>query len=96
MTILQYALLIFLALIFLLPFYLIVRNGLAAETDITSPNWTFFPKQLHFENIQELFSDLEVPFLDGLTNSAIRSKNRPANRSINSFPKSIILRSRKS
>ncbi len=70
-TILQYALLIFLALIFLLPFYLIVRNGLAAETDITSPNWTFFPKALHFENIQELFSDPEVPFLDGVTNSAI-------------------------
>src|SRR6266581_429479 len=70
-TILQYALLIFLALIFLLPFYLIVRNGLATETDITSPNWTFFPKQLHFENIQELFSDPEVPFLDGMTNSAI-------------------------
>jgi multiple sugar transport system permease protein len=70
-TILQYILLIFLTLIFLLPFYLIVRNGLAAETDITSPNWTFFPKALHFENIQELFSDPEVPFLDGVTNSAI-------------------------
>jgi len=69
--ILRYGLLIILALLFLLPFYLIVRNGLAAERDITSPNWTFFPSTLHFENIQELFSDPEVPFLDGLVNSAV-------------------------
>ncbi|TMD69108.1 MAG: carbohydrate ABC transporter permease, partial [Chloroflexi bacterium] len=67
--ILRYALLIILALLFLLPFYLIVRNGLAAESEITSPNWTFFPSTLHFENIQELFKDTEVPFLDGMVNS---------------------------
>ena len=69
--ILRYALLIILALLFLLPFYLIVRNGLAAESEITSPNWTFFPSTLHFENIQELFNDTEVPFLDGMVNSTI-------------------------
>jgi multiple sugar transport system permease protein len=71
--ILRYALLIILAILFLIPFYLIVRNGLAAEREITSPNWTFFPSTLHFENIPELFSDPEVPFLDGLINSAIIS-----------------------
>ena len=70
-AILRYALLVVLALLFLLPFYLIVRNGLATEREITSPNWTFFPTTLHFENIQELFNDSEVPFLDGMTNSAI-------------------------
>lgn len=67
----RYAVLIFLALLFLLPFYLIVRNGLATDLDITSPNWTFFPRMLHFENIGELFSDPDVPFLAGLENSAI-------------------------
>lgn len=70
-TVLRYALLIILALLFLLPFYLIVRNGLATEREITSPNWTFFPSSLHFENIGELLNDPEVPFLDGMTNSAI-------------------------
>lgn len=70
-AILRYALLIFLAILFLIPFYLIVRNGLASEREITSPNWTFFPSALHFENIQELFNDSEVPFLDGMVNSAI-------------------------
>jgi len=72
-TFLRYALLIILAIIFLIPFYLIVRNGLATDQEITSPNWTFFPTVLHFENIGELFSDPDVPFLDGLTNSAIIS-----------------------
>ena len=69
--VLRYVLLVILALLFLLPFYLIVRNGLAAESEITSPNWTFFPSTLHFENIQELFKDTEVPFLDGMLNSTI-------------------------
>jgi multiple sugar transport system permease protein len=69
--VLIYALLIVLAILFLIPFYLIVRNGLAAESEITSPNWTFFPSVLHFENIQELLNDPEVPFLDGMINSAI-------------------------
>lgn len=72
-NILHYALLVVLAIIFLIPFYLIVRNGLATDAEITSPNWTFFPSALHFENIGELFSDPDVPFLDGLTNSAIIS-----------------------
>ena len=72
-TVLNYALLIILAIIFLIPFYLIVRNGLATDIEITSPHWTFFPSTLHFENISELFADPDVPFLDGLTNSAIIS-----------------------
>jgi multiple sugar transport system permease protein len=69
--ILRYALLIFLAILFITPFYLIVRNGLASEPEITSPNWTFFPSILHFDNIAELFNDTEVPFLSGLENSTI-------------------------
>lgn len=72
-NILSYGLLIILTIIFLIPFYLIVRNGLATDNEITSPKWTFFPSVLHFENIGELFSDPDVPFLDGLTNSAIIS-----------------------
>ncbi|HEY0752580.1 MAG TPA: carbohydrate ABC transporter permease [Ktedonobacteraceae bacterium] len=69
-TVLRYGLLILLSAIFLFPFYLMLRNGLATDREITSPNWTFFPTRLHFENIQELFTDPEVPFMDGLLNSA--------------------------
>jgi multiple sugar transport system permease protein len=70
-TILRYALLFILAIFFLLPFYLIVRNGFSTDLDITSPHWTFFPSTIHFENIQELFNDPAVPFLDGMINSAL-------------------------
>ena len=67
---LRYGLLILLSIVFLFPFYLMVRNGLATDKEITSPTWTLFPSTLHFENIQELFADPDVPFLDGLINSA--------------------------
>ena len=67
---LRYGLLIILAVIFIFPFYLMLRNGLATDAEITSPHWTFFPTTLHFENLQELFSDPDVPFMDGLINSA--------------------------
>ena len=72
-TILRYALLIILAFFFLIPFYLIVRNGFATDVEITSPHWTLFPSILHFENIQELFNDPDVTFLNGLENSALVS-----------------------
>ncbi len=72
-TILRYTLLIILAFFFLIPFYLIVRNGLSTDLNITSPHWTLFPSTLHFENINELFNDPDVTFLSGLENSALVS-----------------------
>jgi multiple sugar transport system permease protein len=72
-TVLRYALLIVLAFFFLIPFYLIVRNGLSTDLDITSPHWTLFPSTLHFENINALFNDPDVPFLAGLENSFLIS-----------------------
>ncbi|MFF1736987.1 MULTISPECIES: carbohydrate ABC transporter permease [unclassified Streptomyces] len=68
---LRLALLIALALVFLIPFYLLVRNGLAAESDITSPEWTFFPSSLHWGNLTELFDDTSVPYARSLLNSAL-------------------------
>jgi multiple sugar transport system permease protein len=73
-TILKYASLIILTIIFLIPFYLIVRNAVSTDMDITAPQWIFFPSKLHLlANIQELFNDQAVPFLSGLENSAIIS-----------------------
>ncbi|MFE2731216.1 carbohydrate ABC transporter permease [Streptomyces sp. NPDC059349] len=68
---LRLALLIALALLFLSPFYLLVRNGLAAESDIISPEWTFFPSSLHWGNVNELFGDTSVPYARSLLNSAL-------------------------
>ncbi|MER5882348.1 carbohydrate ABC transporter permease [Streptomyces sp. NPDC001941] len=68
---LRLALLVALALLFLIPFYLLVRNGLATEQEITSPDWTFFPSSLRWSNIGELFADPAVPMGRALLNSAL-------------------------
>jgi len=56
-------------LIFLIPFYLIIRNSLATENEIRLG--VLFPSVLHFENIQELFSDDSTSMLLGLLNSTL-------------------------
>ncbi|WP_424887587.1 carbohydrate ABC transporter permease [Streptomyces sp. XH2] len=68
---LRLVLLVALAGLFLIPFYLLVRNGLAAEADITSPEWTFFPSEVHWSNVRELFADPDVPMAHALLNSAL-------------------------
>jgi multiple sugar transport system permease protein len=57
--------------LFLLPFYLILRNALSTESDITAPSWTLFPTQLQWGNIGELFNDTQVPMARALYNSAV-------------------------
>lgn len=68
---LRQVLLLTLALLFLIPFYLLVRDGLAAESDITSPDWTFFPSDVHWSNVTELFRDTDVPMARALLNSTL-------------------------
>ncbi|MCX3060895.1 carbohydrate ABC transporter permease [Streptomyces beihaiensis] len=58
-----------LAVLFLVPFYLLVRGGLSSESDLTSPGWTFFPRTLRWSNVRELFDDPSVPMLHALWNS---------------------------
>jgi multiple sugar transport system permease protein len=70
-NILRYLALVISAVLFLLPFYLIVRNALSLDTDITAPGWTLFPKKIHWENFSELFTDPSVNILQALANSAI-------------------------
>ncbi|GAA1971423.1 carbohydrate ABC transporter permease [Amycolatopsis minnesotensis] len=59
------------AVLFLLPFYLLLRNGLSTREEITAPGWTLFPRALHWENFTELFSDENVPFLRSILNSTV-------------------------
>lgn len=61
------------ALIFLIPYYLLLRNGLSTNRDITSPQWKFFPPVLQWSNIPELFNDPTVPMLHSLWNSVVVS-----------------------
>lgn len=68
---LRLVLLIVLALLFLIPFYLLLRNGLATEADITAPDWTFFPRSLQWGNVTELFADPNLPMARALLNSTV-------------------------
>lgn len=56
---------------FLLPFYLLIRNGLATTREVTSPAWTVFPKDLQWSNVTALFTDSDIPMLSSLKNSAV-------------------------
>lgn len=61
------------AVLFLVPFYLVVRNGLSTDLEISAPDWRFFPSDLHFSNVGDLFDNRAVPFARSLRNSAIVS-----------------------
>lgn len=67
----RYLALVIAAVLFLLPFYLIVRNALSADAEITGADWQLFPSTIHWENFGELFTDPSVNILQALGNSAI-------------------------
>jgi multiple sugar transport system permease protein len=58
-------------LLFLVPFYLIIRNALSTDPDITGEDWKFFPADLQWGNVKELFDDPSVPFAQALWNSTV-------------------------
>lgn len=64
------ALIIF-AAVFLVPFYLIVRNAFSTDAEITAPNWTFFPTHIQWGNFTEVFRDPDLDLVRALVNSAI-------------------------
>lgn len=68
-----YVVLIGLSILFLLPFYLILRNAFMTNTEIASFDWRWLPIPAHPENFSDLFSDLSAPMGSGLRNSAIIS-----------------------
>jgi len=70
-SIAQYALLVALSIVFLFPFYIMLRNALSTEIGITSPDFQWFPLDPQWGNLNELFNNPDVPILDGMRNSAI-------------------------
>ena len=70
-ALLRYLALVISTVLFLLPFYLIVRNAISADSEITAPSWTLFPSTIHWENFRELFTDPSVNIAQALGNSAI-------------------------
>ncbi|WP_371663370.1 carbohydrate ABC transporter permease [Streptomyces sp. NBC_00280] len=58
-------------LLFLLPFYLIVRNSLMTDQEITGENWKWFPTDIQWGNITEPFNDVTVDFAQSMWNSVV-------------------------
>ena len=69
----RYVFLSLLAVLFLIPFYLIARNALMSDDQITSLHWAWLPGAPHWENFGKLFSDPDHLMLTGLLNSAFIS-----------------------
>jgi len=63
--------LMLLALLFLVPFYLIMRNALSTNAQITSFDWVWLPWPLKCDNFVRLFTDSKIPMRTGLMNSFI-------------------------
>ncbi|WTO34419.1 carbohydrate ABC transporter permease [Streptomyces achromogenes] len=59
------------ALLFLVPFYLLVRNALSTDPEITGENWKFFPSHIQWDNITEPFEDPTVDFGRSMWNSLV-------------------------
>ncbi|WP_020133612.1 carbohydrate ABC transporter permease [Streptomyces sp. 351MFTsu5.1] len=58
------------ALLFLIPFYLIFRNALSTDPEITGENWKLLPS-FQWGNISELFNDPTVEFGRSMVNSLV-------------------------
>lgn len=70
--VLLYVVLIALALVFLLPFYIILRNALMSQPEITSlDTWAWLPESLQWANFRDLFADPSINMWVGLRNSSV-------------------------
>jgi multiple sugar transport system permease protein len=69
-TVARYAALVVATVLFLLPFYLMLRNALATDREITGVDWTIFPSSLRWGNVAEVFEDSSTNFARSLFNSA--------------------------
>ncbi len=72
-TVLRYILLIILAALFLLPFYVLLRNGFSTSRQMAAPQWQWLPDNLNLDNIRQLFANSSVRMGRSLFNSAIVS-----------------------
>lgn len=72
-TVTKYGVLIILAIIYLLPFYIILRNAVMTQSEVAAFDWIFWAEQARWENIVDLFNDPIAPMGNGLKNSSIIS-----------------------
>lgn len=67
----RYVVLIALSIVFLFPLYIIVRNSLMTQAEITGWEWTWWPASPQWSNFTDLFALTEINMASGLRASAI-------------------------
>ena len=68
----SYIVLIALALLFLFPFYLMIRTAVITQPEVACFDWVWWPQETHWrENLEGIFNDQTAPMSVGLRNSAI-------------------------
>ena len=73
----RYAVLGILTVLFLLPFYVLVRNAFASNKLITAPRWQWLPDQWNFDNFAALFADDNVGMLPALFRQSAKKGRKP-------------------
>ncbi len=69
---LRYVVLIALALLFLFPFYLMIRTAVITQPEVAAFDWVWWPQETHWrENLEGIFTDQTAPMGIGLRNSAL-------------------------
>lgn len=71
LLVLRYSVLIVLALLFLLPFYVIFRNAFSTSQNITSAEWNWLPDQLDLTNLDLLLANDSIGIVAAMWNSAV-------------------------
>ncbi|MFC9494977.1 carbohydrate ABC transporter permease [Streptomyces sp. NPDC056982] len=66
-----YLVLCLLAVVFLIPFYVLVRNAFMTTPEVTATDWHWLPSSLNWDNFSSLFDNPERPFGRSLANSLL-------------------------
>ncbi|MFJ8951408.1 carbohydrate ABC transporter permease [Streptomyces sp. NPDC102381] len=66
-----YLVLCLLAVVFLIPFYVLLRNAFMTTPEVTATDWNWLPSVLNWDNFTSLFDNPERPFGRSLANSLV-------------------------
>lgn len=67
----SYLVLAILTLLFLVPFYVLIRNAFSSQRWLTSPQWHLLPDRWGLDNLRELLANDSVPILASMWNSTV-------------------------
>src|SRR6188472_3249743 len=67
----RYVVLVVLALLFLLPFYVLLRNAFATPQELAAARWVWVPADPTLDNLRRLFANDNVQLARSLLNSFV-------------------------